>query len=308
MSGLIENDRVIENLPPIEMLPRLGRQAVRYVSERAAAAKAGTPFFLYLALTSPHTPILPTTEWQGKSGLGAYADFVMQTDAIVGDVLTSLEQHGLANDTLVIFTSDNGCSPQAGTPKLEEQGHFASAHFRGYKADIWEGGHRVPFFVRWPGNIKSGSQSTQLICHTDFMATCAELLGKNLPPTAGVDSVSILPALRGTDRAPLRDAVVHHSINGIFAVRQGAWKLEFCSGSGGWSKPGDADARKAGLPELQLYDLSIDPTESNNVAADHPDIVARLSTLLERYIADGRSTPGPRQANDVPVQTRRPEN
>jgi arylsulfatase A len=302
MSGLIENDRVIETLPPIEMLPRLGRQAVRYVSEKAAAAKAGTPFFLYLALTSPHTPILPTPEWQGKSGLNAYGDFVMQTDAIVGDVLNALEQHGLASDTLVIFTSDNGCSPQAGTPELEQQGHFASAQYRGYKADIWDGGHRVPFFARWPGKIKAGAQSTQLICHTDFVATCADLLGAKLPPTAGEDSVSILPALRGTDRAPLRKTVVHHSIHGMFAIREGGWKLEFCPGSGGWAKPLDSDARNAGLPELQLYDLSTDPTESKNLAVEKRDVVDRLSALLERSIADGRSTPGPKQANDVPVQ------
>jgi arylsulfatase A-like enzyme len=301
MSGLMENDRVIENLAPIAMLPRLGRQAVSYLADHAGAAKAGTPFFLYLALTSPHTPILPTPEWQGKSGLGAYGDFVMQTDAVVGDVLAALEKHGLADNTLVIFTSDNGCSPQAGTPELEKQGHFASAQFRGYKADIWDGGHRVPFFARWPGKIKPGTQSSQLICHTDFMATCAELLAARLPANAGEDSVSILSALRGTDRAPLREAVVHHSINGLFSIRQGTWKLELCPGSGGWGKPGDVDAAKSGLPEVQLYDLGTDIAETRNLHAENPAVVARLNSLLERYVADGRSTPGPKQANDVAV-------
>lgn len=302
MSGLIENDRVIENLPPIEMLPRLERQAVNYIATHAAAAKAGKPFFLYVPLTSPHTPILPTPEWQGKSGLGAYGDFVMQTDAVVGKILAALDEQGLAGQTLVIFTADNGCSPAAGTPVLEKQGHFASGPFRGYKADIWEGGHRVPFLARWPGRIKPASTSAQLICHSDFLATCADLLGAKLPANAGEDSVSILPALLGTDRAPLHEAVVHHSIQGMFSIRQGAWKLALCPGSGGWAAPNDAKARQSGLPEVQLYDLAADPAETKNVHAENPAVVARLRALLERYVADGRSTPGPTQSNDVAVQ------
>ena len=311
MSGLIENDRVIESLPPIQMLPRLERQAVNYVADHAAAAKAGKPFFLYVPLTSPHTPILPTPEWQGKSGLGAYGDFVMQTDAVVGKILAALDEHGLAAHTLVIFTADNGCSPQAGTPALEKQGHFASAQFRGYKADIWEGGHRVPFFARWPGKIKAASTSAQTICHVDLLATCADLLSSKLPANAGEDSVSIFPALLGTDRAPLHEAVVHHSIQGMFSLRQGPWKLELCPGSGGWAAPLDAAARQAGLPEIQLYNLAADPAESKNVHVENPTVVARLRALLERYVADGRSTPGPRQANDVPIdllKTKAPAN
>ncbi len=301
MSGLIEQDRVVEKLPPIEMLPRLERQAVAYVADHAAAAKAGKPFFLYVPLTSPHTPILPTPEWQGKSGLGTYGDFVMQTDAVVGNILAALDTHGLAANTLVIFTADNGCSPQANTPALEKQGHFASADLRGYKADIWEGGHRVPFFVRWPGRITGGSASTQVICHTDLLATCAELLGVKLSATAGEDSESFLPALRGVSRAPQRDAVVHHSIEGKFSIRHGPWKLILGPGSGGWGKPGDAAARAAGLPEVQLYDLDRDLAESRNLAAATPAVVARLTALLERYVAEGRSTPGPRQPNDAPI-------
>ena len=301
MSGLIENDRVIESLPPIQMLPRLERQAVNYLAEHATAAKAGKPFFLYVPLTSPHTPILPTTEWQGKSGLGAYGDFVMQTDAVVGKILAALDEHGLAENTLVVFTADNGCSPAAGTPALEKQGHFASAQFRGYKADIWDGGHRVPFLARWPGKIKPASTSMQLICHVDFIATCAEIVGAPLPPSAGEDSVSILPALLGADRATLREAVVHHSIHGAFSIRQGPWKLEFCPGSGGWAAPLDSAARKAGLPEIQLYNLAADPAESKNVHAENPAIVTRLRQLLDRYLADGRSTPGAKQTNDVAI-------
>jgi arylsulfatase A-like enzyme len=303
MSGLIENDRVVENLAPIAMLPRLGQRAVSYLAERAAPAKAGQPFFLYVPLTSPHTPILPTPEWQGKSGLGAYGDFVMQTDAVVGDILAALEKHGLADNTLVFFTADNGCSPQADTPGLEKQGHFASAQFRGYKADIWDGGHRVAFFARWPGKIKAGSQNSQLICHVDLMATCAELLGVTLPANAAEDSVSLLGALLGTSPATAHEAVVHHSIHGLFSIRQGPWKLAFCPGSGGWSKnPSDAEATAQGLPPMQLYDVSRDPGETRNVIAENSAVVARLTALLERTIADGRSTPGARQANDVAVE------
>jgi arylsulfatase A len=301
MSGLIENDRVIENLPPIEMLPRLERQAVNYIADHAAAAKNGKLFFLYVPLTSPHTPILPTPEWQGKSGLGAYGDFTMQTDAVVGKILAALDAHGLAANTLVIFTADNGCSPQADTPGLEKQGHFASGPLRGYKADIWEGGHRVPFFARWPGRIAPGTRSDQVLCHTDLMATCAAILGAPLPPDAAVDSVSFLPALLGTARAPLRTSIVHHSIDGRFSIRESAWKLVFAPGSGGWSAPRDAEARQAGLPELQLYDLSGDPAEAKNLHPENPAIVARLTALLQRQIAEGRSTPGPRRANDVAV-------
>lgn len=301
MSSLIENDRVIESIPTIDMLPRLARRAAGYIGERAGPARSGKPFFLYLPLTSPHTPIVPSAEWQGKSGLGAYGDFVMQTDGVVGDVLAALDAEGLTQDTLVIFTSDNGCSPQAQVDKLEARGHFPSAQFRGYKADIWEGGHRVPFLVRWPGRVEANSRCEQPVCLGDFLATCADILGERLPDNAGEDSVSLLPALLGRDAAPLHEAVVHHSINGRFAIRQGPWKLAVCPGSGGWGKPRDADAEKRGLPAVQLYDLGADIAESKNLQAEHPDIVGRLARLLDQYIADGRSTPGLMQANDVPV-------
>ncbi len=164
----------------VDVLPTFSRKACDTIAARAAEAKAGRPFFLYLPLNSPHTPLVPSAAWRGKSGLGDYADFVMQTDAVVGDVLEALEKSGLADNTLVIVTSDNGCSPAAGTAKLEAQGHFASAQYRGYKADIWDGGHRVPFLVRWPGKVKPGSQSAQIICHTDLLATCADILGAKL--------------------------------------------------------------------------------------------------------------------------------
>lgn len=303
MSSLIENERVIEQIETVDMLPRLGARAVSHL---AACAKSDAPFFLYLPLTSPHTPIVPSAAWKGKSGLGDYADFVMQTDAIVGDVLAALDQHGLAENTLVFFTSDNGCSPAAKTKELEKSGHFASAGFRGYKADIWDGGHRVPFFVRWPGKIAAGSKSAQTICHTDFLATCAAILDAKLPENAAEDSVSLLPALLGKDNAPLHEHVVHHSISGRFAIRQGNWKLAFCPGSGGWGKPGDADAAKQGLPAVQLHDLSTDPAESTNLHDKHLEVVQRLTKLLDEIIAKGRSTAGAPQKNDVPINVAKP--
>jgi arylsulfatase A-like enzyme len=256
---------------------------------------------MYLALASPHTPIVPTAEWKGKSGLNAYGDFVMQTDWSVGQVLQGLETNGLAQNTLVIFTSDNGCSPAAGVGELERQGHYPSYVFRGYKADIWDGGHHIPFLARWPGKIQPGSASDQLTCLTDLMATCADLLGIKLPDGAGPDSVSMLPALLGRTTGPLREAAVHHSINGSFAIRQGRWKLELCPGSGGWSapKPGSAEAKK--LPPVQLYDMAADISERANTCQEHQEIVARLTKLLQQYVAEGRSTPGMPLHNDVPV-------
>jgi len=286
----------------IGVLPALTSKAVEHIGARAASAKAGQPFFLYLPLASPHTPIAPSPEWQGKSGISPYADFVMQTDATLGAVLDALEKHGLADNTLVIFTSDNGCSPQANLPELAEKGHTPGAQFRGHKADIFEAGHRVPFLVRWPAKIKAGSTSDQLICLTDFMATCAEMVGAKLPAHAAEDSVSILPALLGQAANPLREAVVHHSINGSFAIRQGSWKLILSSSSAGWSDPRPNSPAAKALPPVQLYDLARDVGEKTNVQAENPEVVERLTKLLEKYVAEGRSTSGARQQNAVPIE------
>ncbi len=279
------------------VLPDLTKKAVDYIADQANKAKDAKPFFLYLPLASPHTPILPTKEWQGKSGLNEYADFVMQTDATVGAILDALEKNALSSDTMVILTSDNGCSPAAKFPELLAKGHNPSAQFRGNKADIFDGGHHIPFLVKWPKQIKAGSTSDQLICLNDFFATCAEITGGKVTDEMAEDSVSILPALLNRAEKPLHEAVVHHSINGSFAIRQGKWKLEFCPGSGGWSdpKPGSADSKA--LPALQLYDLSVDIGETKNLQAEHPQVVADLTKLLEKYIADGRSTPGKKQEN-----------
>ena len=230
----------------------------------------------------------------------------MQVDRAVGQILKALETTGLAGETLVIFTSDNGCSPEANYPELLAKGHDPSAGFRGTKADIFEGGHHVPFIVRWPGKVRPGATSDQVVCLNDLFATCADILGARLPDTAAEDSVSLLPALLGTAAGPVREAIVHHSINGSFAIRQGPWKLALCPDSGGWSppRPGRDDVSK--LPDVQLYNLSADRAERHNVQAEHPDIVERLTRLLEKYVADGRSTPGmPRPNHGARVEIRR---
>lgn len=273
------------------ILPTITDKACEFVRTRA---QAGTPFFLYLPLTSPHTPLAVTEAWQGKSGLGKYADYVMETDAMIGRVLEALEQSGATTNTIIIATSDNGCAPYIGVAQLEGKGHFPSAQFRGYKSDLWDGGHRIPFIVRWPGVVKPGSSCNQTVCEMDLMATCADLLGVKLPDNAGEDSVSFLPLLKGS-RHRVRNALVHHSIKGNFAIRQGQWKLELCPGSGGWSKGRVADAPG------QLYDLTQDVGERTNQYVQHPELVKRLIEELQKTVADGRSTPGQRQTNDVPV-------
>jgi arylsulfatase A len=283
------------------VLPALTNKAVEYIGQRAADAKTGRPFFLYLPLASPHTPIAPTSPWQGKSGLNPYADFVCETDAALGQVLDALDQNGLTNNTLLIVTSDNGCSPQAKYDELLPKGHNPSFVFRGTKADIYEGGHRIPFLVRWPGHVATGTTSNQTTCLTDFMATCADIVGVPLPDDAAEDSVSMLTALLGRANTPLRQATVHHSINGSFAIRQANWKLCFCPGSGGWSQPRPGRDDTTGLPAVQLFDLAADIGEQHNLQADNPKIVEQLTALLQRIVTDGRSTPGATQKNDVAI-------
>ena len=273
-----------------DVLPNLTRRAVKYIKEQVKNEK---PFFLYLALPSPHTPVLPTPEFKGKSGLdSAYADFVTMTDDTVKQVLDALKEGGGDENTLFIFTSDNGCSPEADFAELEEQGHDPSFIYRGHKADIFEGGHRVPFIVRWPAKVKAGTSCDDPTCLTDLLATMAEVLGQKLPADAGEDSVSMLPNLIGESKQPVREAVVHHSINGTFAIRQGKWKLIDAPHSGGWSRPKPAQkALYKDLPKIQLYDLKKDPAESRNVSVENPSIVKKLKTLLEKYRENGRSVP-----------------
>ena len=277
------------------VLPEYAKRCSQYIRDRAGK---DDPFFLYFPMPSPHTPIAPDENWKGKSGVSDYADFLLETDWAVGELLTALDESGQVDDTLVIFSTDNGTSPKANFAELESHDIHLIEHWRGYKADAYEGGHRVPFIVRWPGKIAPNSRSDETVSLVDVMATIAELVGHQIPPNAAEDSVSLLPLLLGKEtKEPLHEAIVCHSISGHFAIRKGKWKLMFCRGSGGWSAPRESEAGKKNLPVIQLYDLEADPKETTNLHAQHPEVVSELSAILRRYIENGRSTPGPRQKN-----------
>ena len=294
MEAVIEDDKVVAHDPVINMLPRLTRESVKYVESRKDSKK---PFFLYVPLGSPHTPIVPTPEWEGKSGLGKYGDFVMQTEKVVGEIQAALKRIGETDNTLFVFTSDNGCSKAAGIEELADKGHAVSAHLRGSKADLWDGGHRIPFIVKWPGRVKPGSRSDQLICLTDLFATVSEVLDAKVPKGSAEDSVSFLPALSGKPIVSTRNGVIHHSISGHFAYRQGQWKLLLARASGGWSSPKENQAK--GSPPAQLYDMKTDVGEKKNLYREKPEVVAKILALLEKDVKRGRSTKGPASKNDV---------
>jgi arylsulfatase A-like enzyme len=279
------------DLDPVEVSDRLVRASLEFIQE---SARGEQPFFLYLALSAPHKPVLPHPRFRGATELGDYGDFVAQVDAAVGAVLDGLQRAGVAEQTLVIVTSDNGSFMHSrpdepdhiGDPSVQAyhpSHHRSNGPWRGTKADIWEAGHRVPFVVRWPGVVAPSVEDTP-IGLIDVYATLAELTGQ--PGTApagevsegasGQDSWSLLSLLRGQDSAAARPALVHHSINGTFAIRDGRWKLVLANGSGGREKP---VGRPFGEP-FQLYDLQLDPSESRDRAALFPDVVARLSDRL----------------------------
>ena len=284
--------------------------AIRMLSDKAVnfinKQSKDKPFFLYYPLSAPHTPIAPSKNFRGKSGFNKYGDFCMEVDWAVGQILDILKKKGFADNTIVIFTADNGCSPEARTYNMEKKGHFSSLNYRGYKSDVWEGGHRVPFIVRWPNVIKKAHKSNKLICLNDFMATAADLTHYKLPVNAAEDSFSFLGELTGKEPTmEQRISIVNHSINGIFAIREGDWKLIFAKGSGGWAdrrlkRSMSKEAWKK-LPKWQLYNLQKDPAEKINLVKKYPEKVAELKQLMTKRLKNGRSTVGPRQANDRPV-------
>lgn len=283
-----------------EVLPHLFAKSIEHVQTRAEQAKEGKPFFLYLALPAPHTPIVPVPPFKDASGLNPYADFVMQVDHHLGELLAAVKEAGLDENTLVFFTSDNGCSPEANFPLLQAQGHFPSGKYRGHKADIYEGGHRVPLLARWPGQVKGGQTTTALACLTDIYSTLEALTHQETQAVGGEDGYNLLPVLQGAATSG-RETLVSHSISGAFAIRQGHWKLCLAHGSGGWSTPREPAAKQQGLPPLQLYHLADDPGETKNLAAKHPEKVETLLLLLKEQVDRGRCTPGPRVANDRAV-------
>ena len=217
-------------------------------------------------------PIVPAAAFRKEVGRDDYAAWLYEGDWVIGKVLEALESHHLADRTLVIATSDNGANQRVYPP------------LRGCKRTIYEGGHRVPFLARWPGKIKAGSVSHDPVCLNDLMATCAEILEATLPPDAGEDSVSILPDLLGVAKGPVRETTVHQSPAGDLAIREGSWKLIFFRNG-----------------QRELYNLRTDPSEGQEIARHHPDVVERLATRMQQQLKFGRSTPGPTQKNAVEV-------
>lgn len=312
-----------------KVLGEFNREAEAFIERNAESARGGKPFFLYVALTSPHTPLSPSPNFDGKSRMGLYGDFVMETDDCVGRVTAALKKQGLDQNTLVIFTSDHGAAPYAGDRRkatagqlreLEKRGHYSSGPYRGYKFSVYEGGFRVPFVVSWPGVVQSGTTCNRLIGLNDLMATLADVTEAELPEGTAVDSVSFRGLLSNPAGDPVRESIILRSVR-AFAMRRGAWKLALCPGSGSpvnlgntptwqdaWKdaseKFGKAATRNdlASPPFVQLFNLEADPSESHNLAAHHPRKLNELLTLLKQDVERGRSTPGSDSPNDRHVQ------
>jgi arylsulfatase A len=273
------------------ILETFTRKAVEYINKMAADAKNGKPFFLYMPLTSPHLPHCTHPDFQGRTNCGNYGDFMEETDYRVGQVLTTLEENGLTENTLVIFSSDNGAETNY-VNQRDNYGHYSSLHFKGGKRDIYEGGHRVPFLMRWPGVIKAGSKADIPVCQSDYLATISEIVGAQMPDDAAEDSYSLLPVLKGEKYdETLRGPVIHHSASGHFAIREGEWKLNMFRGSGGSFKPSFIDP-KEGEASYELYNIKNDPGETTNLYFKHPEIVKELTEKIATIIETGRSTPG----------------
>ena len=268
---------IAPNLDLADVLPRFTEEAIEVIHD----AEREQPFLLYLAYPAPHTPWLPSKEFDGRSGAGMYGDFMMMVDAMIGRVIAALEAQGLLDNSLLFFTSDNG--PYWLEEDVARFGHDSSGGLRGMKGDAWEAGHRMPFIARWPGKIAPGSTSGQMICFTDFMATFAALTGAAIPHGEGPDSVDFLPILLGEqpEEKPVREEMAIASGNGTLTLRAGTWKLIDGLGSGGFSKPAKINPEPDG-PTGQLYNLEEDPGETNNLYLARPEIVETMRAKLPR--------------------------
>ncbi len=286
-----------EDFVHANILQDLTDKAVGYINEKA---DEDNPFFLYFPLPAPHTPILPTTEFLGKSNTNMYGDFVMQVDDVVRQIRETLKAKGISENTLLVFTSDNGCSPTANFGELAKVAHKPNANFRGMKSDIYEGGHHVPFIVEWPNKALKNTSTDKTICTTDFFATCADITGYKIKDPEAVDSYSMLPLLTSNSKKEIREYIVYHSVDGSFAIKQGDWKLCLVPGSGGWSYPRaqQIEKDKSKFPEMQLFNMKYDIEEKNNLIATNSEKAAELKEALKKIILEGRSTKGAMQKND----------
>jgi arylsulfatase A-like enzyme len=289
--GLWRAGAIAPDFKHMEVLPTLATKAESYIAERGK--QPDQPFFLYMPLPSPHTPWIPTAEFRGTSKAGVYGDFVHQTDDVIGRVVNALKANGLADNTLIIVTSDNGSHWR--DPEISKYDHLANGKFRGMKADIYEAGHRVPFVASWPNNIPAGSVSEENFSLVDLLATFAAITETDLPSNAGEDSYNQLSTLKGkSSEEPLREATVYHSLRGMFAIQQGPWKFIDGQTSGGFAAPKEQkvlEKQNPNAPAGQLYNLNNDPSESDNLYTQRPKKVAELKALLKRYQEQGYSRP-----------------
>ncbi len=272
-----------------DILPDITTRAVKHIHERA---KRREPFFLYFSMTSPHEPIVPSKKFQGKSGIAPIADFVMETDWSAGQVIKAVDDAGIADNTMVIFTADNGHSHYTGWEQLVEAGHLPSGPYRGHKGDVWEGGHRVPLIVRWPNRIKPNTSSDQMVSLTDIFATCVEVVGAERPDDGAEDSLSFLSSLLGKADDDRRTTIVNHSNHGEFAYREGPWKLVY-------KMSGRNLQESRGKPTIaELYKLDTDIAEQSDLSKQHPEVTKRMTHGLKSLIERGTSRPGQDSAND----------
>ena len=265
-----------------QCLTRFTDKAIEWIEGKSDDAREGKPFFLYLPYTSPHKPVIPIEQFRGKSAAGAYGDFMMETDWHIGRILEALDREKLSDDTIIVFTSDNG-PEKTWKKRIELHDHRSNGIYREGKRSIYEGGHRVPFFVRWPAKVKADGKYDQPVCQTDLLATFSEMLEQPLPDTAGEDSVSFFPALMGKPTDSIRAPMIHHSSGGDFAIRAGKWKL----------------VMEGTKQKRALFDIESDPSEKKNVIGKHPDVTQRLVAHITNIIRNGRSTEGEPQPNDT---------
>lgn len=277
---------------PQKIVPEMDRKVLDLVDDYAGKDE---PFFIYYPTPAVHGPIVPSEEYLNTSGLNEYADFVLQVDGFIGRLDALLEEKGIKENTILVFTSDNGCSPVADFETLIAKGHNPSSVFRGVKGDIWEGGHRVPFVVRWPEKIKAGRRSASLSGLIDLFATFADITGAEYGDDAGEDSISMLPLW--LDDKPYREDLIHHSGFGMFSIRKGDWKIEFTPKSGGFSEQATHDFGDRSGKHYQLYNMEGDASERWNLYGTQPEIERELLELTAKYIREGRSTPGAAQEN-----------
>jgi len=278
------------------VLETLAGKAVEYINTAATEAKNGQPFFLYLPLTSPHLPHCTHPDFQGRSECGNYGDFMEETDYRVGQVLDALEANGLSENTLVIFSADNGAESNYAYQRDTYQ-HYSCMNFKGGKRDIYEGGHRVPFLMRWPKVITAGTRVDEPVCQVDYLATIADIVGAEIPDEAAEDSYSLYPLMSSNadGEYDTNRALIHHSFTGYMAIRQGKWKLNMLRGSGGSLEP-KLIIPKEGEAKYELYDIENDPEESTNLYFEHPEIVKALEARITEMITTGRSTDGTPQS------------